>query len=204
MKTKDREAFKGNYSVGLMKLLNAFDQEGESAPLAAIMASPRGDPEYTRALIDAAASHPRTRVRRWAVEALGIIGIGDANLLGPICKSLSDNQMSVRLHAIKALVHMNASNRVEELRPLLADTSGGIRVNAILAAISLQGSSLCNALEICLGDEKWYVRQRAADALGYLGTVSNIPSLGKCFDDPRKAVSKAAREAVEKIQARCS
>jgi HEAT repeat protein len=113
-------------------------------------------------LMIAATDLSRPRVRKWSLQALGVIA--DKKAAPLLVKALKDERMTVRLHALLGLAKMKHGPAA--IRRLLKDPSGGIRVNAIDALAKLKDKASGPALIIALTDEQWYVRQHAARACG--------------------------------------
>ncbi|MBX3474237.1 MAG: HEAT repeat domain-containing protein [Planctomycetes bacterium] len=174
-----------------------FIAHGEVVPMRAARAVAALGRTALKPLLHALCTSADTRIQRWSLEALGLIGGEPA--LAAIRKATRDPAMSVRLHAIEALRHMNDRAGARELVRLLAYESGGIRGRAALALGELGNARCVPALVRALKDDKWYVRQQAAAALGQLRAKSARAALTRALNDPRKAVQKAAAEALASI-----
>lgn len=130
---------------GVERLARQLDAEGEKGPRRAILALAKAGRPALKPLLEAARSQ-KTRLRRWAVEALGSVG-GKA-----------------ALPAIR--------RAARDPRILLEDPSGGIRINAVDALGRSGDGKAVPALRRRLKDPKDYVRRRAAEAIRRLSARS--------------------------------
>jgi HEAT repeat protein len=104
--------------------------------------------------------------RRWAISGLG--KYNDLKSRKIIRASLADNAMSIRLHAIRAIVEIGDKRLGLAVIPLIDDVSGGIRINALDAIVKLGVSGWRSIVHKCLDDPKDYVRTRARFYLSHV------------------------------------
>jgi HEAT repeat protein len=150
------------------------------------------------ALIQAAKDQSAPRIRKWSLQALG--SIGDRRAAPVLMNALTDDRMTVKLHALKGLGRMKYKKSVKKITELLADKSGGIRVNALLTLMAIGDRSVLPQIQKCLSDPQWYVRQNACVACGLFGDQNSKAKLKKIsLADERKAVREAAAMALTEI-----
>ena len=139
---------------------------------------------------------------RKAPWALGKIGVP---ALPGLITTLEDPAPSIRLRAIRPIVAMGgaASDAAPGLARCLKDGDPRVRQWAAVAlgqigpAAAGGGPGLIEALK----DPEAAVRQAAAAALGAIGTPEAIEPLQSAATDPNLAVQKAARTALQRLQA---
>ena len=149
-------------------------------------------------LMKAAKDLENPRIQKWSLQTLGEIGNKKAAPL--LLQALSDNRMTVRLHAIKGLSRMKLKRAAKPIARLLNDDSGGIRVNALYALMSLDDSSVLGKVRRSLSDPQWYVRQNACLACGHYRDKKALKKLAQLAkSDTKKAVRKAAEQALQKL-----
>lgn len=177
-----------------LTIMRDFTAHGEVVPMRAARAVAALGRPALKPLLQAMRDSTDTRIKRWSLEALGLIGGKVA--IAAIRNATRDPAMSVRLHAIEGLRTLKDRAGARELVRLLADESGGIRGRAALALGELGNARCAPALIRALTDVKWYVRQQAATALGHLRAKPARAALTRALKDPRKAVQKAVAEAL--------
>jgi HEAT repeat protein len=152
-----------------------------------------------------------------ALDVLRTLRLGDAPLYAA---ALSDTDIDVRIHAVRALVSVDATARLtaaagdpaREVRvavarglaavrdpapatldPLLEDSDPLVRA-AALTALAATGCPLPYAERAAasLGDPAWQVRAGAATALRAAPPGPAVPALAKASADPNADVRKAA------------
>jgi HEAT repeat protein len=106
--------------------------------------------------------------KRWAISGLG--KFDDIKTRKVIRASLTDKAMSIRLHAIQAIVEIGDKRLGLAIIPLIHDESGGIRINALDAVFELGVSGWKDIVNKCLNDPKIYIQKRAQYYLS-LGTA---------------------------------
>jgi HEAT repeat protein len=147
-------------------------------------------------LTEAVETDKRARVRRWAVEALGLLGGKKA--VNVVLRAISDKNMSVRLHALLAVSLHPSTRTIEAIKGALRDESGGIRVNAIDCLARLNHTDCKDELRTACSDTKWYVRAHAARAIGEL-RIDAASELRTLENDPHPGVRKASSEALRRL-----
>ncbi|WP_030161980.1 fumarate reductase/succinate dehydrogenase flavoprotein subunit [Streptomyces sp. NRRL S-244] len=175
-----------------------------------------GDPELGAAL-RAALPVPDPVVRAAALEALRALRLGGAGLYA---ESLADPDPEVRIHAVRALVSVDAvaalaraaADPAREVRvavakglaavhapapapldPLLADPDPLVRAAALaaLAATGCRGPYAATAVA-ALADPAWQVRAGAATALSAADPATAVAALAAALKDDNADVRKAA------------
>ncbi|MDQ0840393.1 fumarate reductase/succinate dehydrogenase flavoprotein subunit [Streptomyces sp. V1I6] len=156
-------------------------------------------------------------VRAAALDVLRALRLGDA---GEYVAALADNDIEVRITAVRALVSVDAvpelavaaADPAREVRvavarglaavhapapapldPLLDDADPLVR-GAALAALAATGCPphYATLASTALDDPAWQVRAGAATALGAASTAQAVPALAKALADPNADVRKAA------------
>lgn len=180
-------------------LIEGFETRSDRAAEAVIAKLAKVGPEVTLALLKAARNPRRPFVRKWSLQALGVVG--DSRARGVLIAALRDERMTVRLHAIRGLGRMGGSKAVAPLISCLADDSGGIRMNALQSLGALKAKLPPRVLLKVLEDPKWYVRQMACrlSASSVSATVGRRLRL-LAERDPRQAVRTEARAALERLR----
>ncbi|MER5733003.1 HEAT repeat domain-containing protein, partial [Streptomyces sp. NPDC002138] len=157
-------------------------------------------------------------VRSAALEVLRALRLGDAGLYAA---RLGDPEADVRIHAVRALVSVDAvgalaeaaGDRAREVRvavakglaavrgarpgpldPLLGDPDPLVRGAALgaLATTGCPGPYAERAVAALAGDPAWQVRAGAAAALSAAGPGAAVPPLAKALADANADVRKAA------------
>ncbi|WP_327284838.1 fumarate reductase/succinate dehydrogenase flavoprotein subunit [Streptomyces sp. NBC_01205] len=175
-----------------------------------------GDPELGAAL-RAALAVTDPVVRAAALEALRALRLGDAALYA---QSLVDPDPEVRIHAVRALVSVDAvpalaraaADPAREVRvavakglaavhapapdpldPLLSDPDPLVR-GAALAALAATGcpAPYAATAAAALADPAWQVRAGAATALSAAAPDTAVPALAEALKDENADVRKAA------------
>ncbi|MFD7786345.1 fumarate reductase/succinate dehydrogenase flavoprotein subunit [Streptomyces nojiriensis] len=175
-----------------------------------------GGPELGAGL-RAALAVPDPAVRSAALEALRALRLGDAELYAA---SLADADPEVRIHAVRALVSVDAvpelaaaaADPAREVRvavakglasvhapapapldPLLADADPLVRGAALgaLASVGCPGGYARTAVA-ALADAAWQVRAGAAAGLSAAAPDAAVPALAKALADANADVRKAA------------
>ncbi|GGR80351.1 fumarate reductase/succinate dehydrogenase flavoprotein-like FrdA [Streptomyces nojiriensis] len=175
-----------------------------------------GGPELGTGL-RAALAVPDPAVRSAALEALRALRLGDAELYAA---SLADTDPEVRIHAVRALVSVDAvpelaaaaADPAREVRvavakglasvhapapapldPLLADPDPLVRGAALgaLASVGCPGGYARTAVA-ALADAAWQVRAGAAAGLSAAAPAAAVPALAKALADANADVRKAA------------
>ncbi|WP_037883152.1 MULTISPECIES: fumarate reductase/succinate dehydrogenase flavoprotein subunit [unclassified Streptomyces] len=175
-----------------------------------------GGPELGAGL-RAALAVPDAAVRSAALEALRALRLGDAELYAA---ALADADPEVRIHAVRALVSVDAVPQLAEaaadparevrvavakglasvhtpapapLDPLLADPDPLVR-GAALAALARTGcpDGYARTAVAALADAAWQVRAGAATGLSAAGAEAAVPALAKTLADANADVRKAA------------
>ncbi|MEU8840034.1 fumarate reductase/succinate dehydrogenase flavoprotein subunit [Streptomyces roseus] len=175
-----------------------------------------GGPELGAAL-RAALPVPDAAVRAAALEALRALRLGDAALYA---QSLADPDPEVRIHAVRALVSVDAvaelaraaadparevrvavakglaavhSPAPAPLEPLLGDPDPLVRA-AALAALAATGCPPAHAAGAvtALADPAWQVRAGAATALSAAAADTAVTALAEALKDENADVRKAA------------
>ncbi|MGW3326001.1 fumarate reductase/succinate dehydrogenase flavoprotein subunit [Streptomyces virginiae] len=175
-----------------------------------------GGPELGAGL-RAALAVPDAAVRSAALEALRALRLGDAELYA---LSLADADPEVRIHAVRALVSVDAvpelaaaaADPAREVRvavakglasvhapapapldPLLADLDPLVR-GAALAALGRTGcpDGYARTAVAALADAAWQVRAGAATGLSAAAAEAAVPALAKALADANADVRKAA------------
>ncbi|MCX4958793.1 fumarate reductase/succinate dehydrogenase flavoprotein subunit [Streptomyces virginiae] len=175
-----------------------------------------GGPELGAGLRTALAV-PDAAVRSAALEALRALRLGDAELYAA---SLADADPEVRIHAVRALVSVDAvpelaaatADPAREVRvavakglasvhapapapldPLLADPDPLVR-GAALAALARAGcpDGYARTAVAALADAAWQVRAGAATGLSAATAEAAVPALAKALADANADVRKAA------------
>ncbi|MFG2481957.1 fumarate reductase/succinate dehydrogenase flavoprotein subunit [Streptomyces virginiae] len=175
-----------------------------------------GGPELGAGLRTALAV-PDAAVRSAALEALRALRLGDAELYAA---SAADADPEVRIHAVRALVSVDAvpelaaaaADPAREVRvavakglasvhapapapldPLLADPDPLVR-GAALAALARAGcpDGYARTAVAALADTAWQVRAGAATGLSAATAEAAVPALAKALADANADVRKAA------------
>jgi HEAT repeat protein len=152
-----------------------------------------------------------TDVRLAAVQALlAIEGPESKEAMVALKELLSHGEASVRRDAASMLggLGVPAKGTLSELAPLLKDADGGVRSAAAWAVARIKGAEAAHeSVEVMLPgleDKEARIRQESARFLGQLGPDAKaaIPALTKALRDESDDVSKAAAEALDRIQAK--
>ncbi|MFF3648064.1 fumarate reductase/succinate dehydrogenase flavoprotein subunit [Streptomyces sp. NPDC002181] len=175
-----------------------------------------GEPELGAALREALPV-PDAAVRAAALEALRALRLGDAGLYA---RSLADPDPEVRIHAVRALVSVDAvaelaraaADPAREVRvavakglaavhspapapldPLLRDPDPLVRA-AALAALAATGcpEPYAATAVAALADPAWQVRAGAATALAAADPATAVDALASALKDDNADVRKAA------------
>lgn len=175
-----------------------------------------GGPELGAGL-RAALAVPDAAVRSAALEVLRALRLGDVELYAA---ALADADPEVRIHAVRALVSVDAAGELaaaaadpaREVRvavakglasvhtpapapldPLLADADPLVR-GAALAALARTGcpDGYARTAVAALADAAWQVRAGAATGLSAAGAEAAVPALAKTLADANADVRKAA------------
>jgi HEAT repeat protein len=194
-------------------LLDAVKDQDKDVRIAAINALAGIDPKVKEAVtaLTKALGEEDVEVRLAAVQAL--LAIQGAEAKEPIAALrdlLSHKESSARRDAASALGDLGVAAKgiLPDLAHLLKDPDGGVRSAAAYAVARIKSAEAVRAsVEIMLpglGDKEVRVRQEAARFLGQLGPDAKaaIPALTKALRDEDEEVSKAAIEALGKIQAK--
>ena len=184
----------------VLGLMATFRKDGERAQHEAIEQLKDYAGEAVPLLKEALQSSRSAHVRAWSATALGVLERGAA--MADLVTALADPAMSVRLHAIQALVDFGDTKVAQAIVPLVRDPSGGVRVNAIEGITKLRLTGAGHEIMARASDEKWYVRQRVARAIAMLNIVNGLPVLHSLSNDPHKAVSNEAKRSLEAMQAK--
>lgn len=180
------------------KLIAQLDVQGDHAAEKVIAKIVKHGKRAAAPLVQAATDRKKPRIRKWALLALG--KLGDPRGAPLLLKALKDERMTVRLNALKGLGRMKYKKGVKKIAALLKDESGGIRVNALYTLLSIGDRSAAAAVVKGLSDSQWYVRQTACEACGAWKLKAAMARLKKLSTaDERKAVRKAAKEALAKL-----
>ncbi|MFI7354466.1 fumarate reductase/succinate dehydrogenase flavoprotein subunit [Streptomyces avidinii] len=175
-----------------------------------------GGPELAAGL-RAALAVPDAAVRSAALEVLRALRLGDAGLYAA---ALADGDAEVRIHAVRALVSVDAAAELaaaatdpaREVRvavakgfasvhapvpapldPLLADADPLVR-GAALGALARAGcpDGYARTAVAALADPAWQVRAGAAAGLSAAAPETAVPALAKALADANADVRKAA------------
>ncbi|MFD8893552.1 fumarate reductase/succinate dehydrogenase flavoprotein subunit [Streptomyces sp. NPDC059566] len=175
-----------------------------------------GGPELAAGL-RAALAVPDAAVRSAALEVLRALRLGDAGLYAA---ALADGDAEVRIHAVRALVSVDAATELaaaatdpaREVRvavakglasvhapvpapldPLLADADPLVR-GAALGALARAGcpDGYARTAVAALADPAWQVRAGAAAGLSAAAPETAVPALAKALADANADVRKAA------------
>ncbi|MFD9411124.1 fumarate reductase/succinate dehydrogenase flavoprotein subunit [Streptomyces sp. NPDC059989] len=175
-----------------------------------------GDPELASGL-RAALAVPDAAVRSASLEALRALRLGDAEVYAD---ALADTDPDVRIHAVRALVSVDAVPALaaaaadparevrvavakglaavhapapEPLDPLLGDPDPLVR-GAALGALAAAGcpAPYARTAVAALADPAWQVRAGAAAALSAAAPETAVPPLAKALADANADVRKAA------------
>lgn len=159
--------------MNLQNLIDQLDTRGDKAAEKVIRKLARHGKRAVPGLMKAAKDTSRPFVRKWSLQALG--AIGDPRAASLLITALKDERMTVRLHAV--------------------------RVGVVLALKSIGAKPVLPRLRKALEDPAWYVRQNAAVVIGELKDKASVAALKRLVEnDPKKAVSNAAKAAVAKIK----
>lgn len=145
----------------------------------------------------AAKSETNPKIRKWCLEAVGILASKDnPSALKILSSALREEKMTVRLHALVGLRRMGSKKSIRAIAKLLKDESGSLRLNALLALKELGAKTEKKSIQSVLGNEAWYVRLEAAkicEAWGIKPSKAKLNSLLKAED------RKSIREILERI-----
>jgi len=128
--------------------------------------------------------------RAWCATA--VAALAGRRAIPDLVAALDDPTMSVRLHAIRALVELGDPDVGRRMIPLVSDASGAVRANAIGALTRLGVAAAGREILARTTDEKWYVRQRVARAIHRLRIESGRRTLKSLMADPHPAVRNEA------------
>lgn len=98
-------------------------------------------------------------IQRWAIEAMG--SFSSDLVLKTLRSALKNPYMSVRLHAMIGIYHLNNPKNIRYIKPLLYDESSGIRINALEIIAQYKPRWLRAELLRLSKDEKSYIRNKA-------------------------------------------
>jgi HEAT repeat protein len=98
-------------------------------------------------------------VKRWAVDGLGYFN--DSKSKEAIKIALENNSMTIKLHAIRAILKLGDKKLAIKAKRLIDDQSGGIRINTLDLLVHLAVPGFRQIIQKCLKDEKPYIRKRA-------------------------------------------
>lgn len=179
-------------------LIEKLDTQSDKKAEAIIKKLSKIGPVAVPLLMKTAKNLENPRVQKWSLQALG--EMGDKKAASVLLNTLSDSRMTVRLHAIKGLSRMKLKRAVRPISRLLKDESGGIRVNALYALVNLNDPSTLGNVRKALQDSQWYVRQTACYVCGHYEDKKALKTLVQLSkSDTKKAVRKAAEEALQKL-----
>lgn len=168
----------------------------ESAHALAAMAA-RSPAAVLPAVLDALRS-PHGPTRAQAAEVLG--SIGDPGAVQGLLDALTyDVDYQVRRAAAAALGQIDDPRVVPALLARLGDPSSDVSEVASNALGKMGGRALAGLVE-ALGAPDGRVRARAARALGHAGGAAAVPALEPLVNDADVNVSRAAAEAIRRIQ----
>lgn len=166
----------------------------------------RRDPSLGPAIAKLLAD-PVPRVRQGAVAALGAVGVGKQ--LHPLIERLHDDDLEVRLAAVRVLGDSKLPGAKRALVPLVRDPSMVVRRAAAQALVALgitlkeQGQRIAKALlddelrRLSARDEQ--VRAAAVRTLGLSGRTRALEALSARLSDPSELVRREAARAVGRI-----
>lgn len=204
----------------LVPLLRSRSPERRYGAAAALRRA--GDPEAVPAL-KKALSDPDPGVRWMALEALGAIGspalpvltallgsddidlrwgaavalgeIGDPEAVGPLARSLEDEDRYVRTRAALALAAIGA-RALPSLAAAAGHRDAGVRWAAALALGKIGSPDGIPPLSVLVADPDPGVRWKAAEALGAVGGAASVIPLVGALGDGDEEVRGAASAAL--------
>ena len=193
------EKNKENFSA-ISKMLEDPDTEVRRSAVNALAAP--GDARAASALIDRFNAEGNINVRINIVTALGELRSRTA--VDVLKSLLKDSYPAFRNEAVRALGKINAPETYPQIVSMLGDEAEGVRVMASETVAKLKIYSAAPELRKNLENPVGVVRRSAAEALGVVGDSNAVHELEKLLKDTDQSVSKAAKNAIEKIKQRAS
>jgi hypothetical protein len=145
-------------------VIACFRKPGERGQLAMIADLAASGPAGLKTLQRVYEEAPGIDVRRWVVHGLASFPGKEARRI--IRLALRDPAMSVRLHAIRAIMVLGDRSLGQQALALIDDASGGIRMNLLDMAVALRVRGYRGVIARGLVDAKAYIRARAAQYAG--------------------------------------
>ncbi|TEU10479.1 MAG: hypothetical protein E3J21_26390, partial [Anaerolineales bacterium] len=156
-----------------------------------------------------------TGIREEALNALVSAGseLLDAKRLLKLCTDMIEDEGElVRLHAVRGLGKVATPEAISLLRGILdsaGETPYMIRAGAVSSLANIGTPEAVGAMIEALNDPAEVVRYIAVRRLGEIGDATVLPALTRVAEEDTGAsgdvlLADAAREAIERIQKRCS
>jgi HEAT repeat protein len=142
-----------------------------------------------------AATSPRLRGRRAAIEVLGLLRAPQATDLLLTLVRHSDRELRTR--AVKAAAAIGDPRFLASFHELLTDENWTVRCQAAKGLGALGSPMSVPLLRDALRDTHWWVRFYAAVSLAELGVLGHA-ALRKAVDDPEPTVRDMARYLLER------
>ena len=151
--------------------------------------------EVVPEIVAYAATSPKLRGRRAAVEVLGLLRAPLAADL--LLELVRHPDRELRIRAVKPAATIGDPRFLDAFQELLADPVWEVRCQAAKGLGTLGSATSVPALRTALGDDHWWVRFYAAVALAELGEPGHA-ALQAAVADPEPMVRDMARYLVER------
>lgn len=151
----------------------------------------------SRRLCAALAEETDERRRADWLTLLAEVAVRGADVEGVLERALAEQDLGVRMAAIRGIAHAGIVRFVPQLVELLEDPRSGVRREAATALGRLKASAAEAALQRRLEVESdLEARLRAVDALGRLGTRRSWPALARLLASDSESTRFAAARAL--------
>lgn len=140
--------------------------------------------ERIEADLAALTDDPDPRVRKAAIQTLGVVG--DALAADCALRLLTDPLAYVRAHAARALGVLGRDDLAAEVARLLGDGDWWTRL-AARESLEMMGSEVWPLMMRCLDDDDRFVRNGAAEVIQNLGVLDSLIVMEAATDRPAQS-----------------
>ncbi|PCJ61278.1 MAG: hypothetical protein COA79_06775 [Planctomycetota bacterium] len=143
--------------MNLQYWANQLESEGEKKPLEVLrkILKHKDGEKILTALITKEYS---ISAKRWSVEGLGYFN--SKSSVNLTLQALTNDSMTIKLHAIHALSIRGNISQIKKIRPLLKDQWGGIRLNALTTLLDFKIKLTKSEIKLLKNDDKNYIRKK--------------------------------------------
>jgi HEAT repeat protein len=183
-------------------LLSALNDSSERVRAHAITGlAALGDKSVVAAIASRLAQDKKPFVRKAAAYGLGRLQSVEGT--AALAMALKDKDIEVRGAAAVALTQYQDASAIPALIAALADKQEFVRAQAA-RALGINGrasaQAVPNLIRLLTSDKDQEVKRQAATALGLIGERSALPALEQAQHSPDPYLSRAALEAMNRIQ----